>query len=95
MRKQTRRKAAVRRPEGFPVGDTLLAFAKTRERLARLPDDLRIALSLVVVDGLSYEEAAQRLDIPMSALLNRLAAARESLASMITEDERGLASAAE
>ena len=70
-------------------------FAKTRERLARLTDDLRIALSLVVVDGLSYEEAADQLNVSLPEYLNRLALAREALGAMVAYDERPLALAAE
>lgn len=76
-----------RRGRGSSVSDTLLMFSKTRERLARLTDELRLALSLVVVDGLSYEEAAERLNVPTTTLFNRLALAREDLGAMIANDE--------
>lgn len=89
------RRRTVRRTRAGAISDTLLLFAKTRERLARLTDDLRIALSLVVVDGLSYEEAAERLNIPQAALLTRLALARDALGTMIATDERSRAVAAE
>jgi RNA polymerase sigma-70 factor (ECF subfamily) len=79
----------VRRRKAASVSDTLLLFAETRERLAKLTDDLRIALSLVVVDGLSYEEAAARLDIPLAAYQKRLAKAREALGAMIVHKDRG------
>ncbi len=77
------------------VSDTLLLFAKTRERLARLTDDLRIALSLVVLDGLSYDEAAARLNISMPALLTRLEQAREAVAKMVDDEDGPKAIAAE
>jgi DNA-directed RNA polymerase specialized sigma24 family protein len=85
----------TQRRRSSSVSDTLLLFGKTRERLARLSDDLRIALSLVVVDGLSYEEAAERLKIPQSTLFTRLALARESVGAMIASDEHRGAVAAE
>ncbi|NOT41175.1 MAG: hypothetical protein HOP13_11845 [Alphaproteobacteria bacterium] len=90
-----RRKAPLRARAGCPASDTILLFAKTRERLARLTDELRIALALVVVDELSYDEAAARLNIPMTALYARLAAAREAVRAMIADDERPRAVAAE
>ena len=65
------------------VRDTLAAFAQTRERLARLPDDLRLPLALVMLEGLSYGEAAQRLDVPVETVMDRLAAARETLGLML------------
>jgi DNA-directed RNA polymerase specialized sigma24 family protein len=85
----------VRRRRTAAVSDTLLLFSETRERLARLRDDLRIALSLVVVDGLSYEEAAQRLEIPLSTYQKRLAKAREALGAMIVNNNRSQSIAAE
>jgi predicted DNA-binding protein (UPF0251 family) len=85
----------VRRKRGCSVSDTLRLFATTRERFARLTDDLRIALSLVVVDGLSYEEAADRLNVSMPEYLNRLALAREAVGAMVAYDERPRALAAE
>jgi RNA polymerase sigma-70 factor (ECF subfamily) len=77
------------------ISDTLLMFGKTRERLARLTDELRLALSLVVVDGLSYEEAAERLNVPLPEFLSRLATARETLGAMVANDEHPCALAAE
>lgn len=56
---------------------------------------MRIALSLVVVDGLSYEEAAQRLEIPLSTYQKRLAKAREALGAMIVNNNRSQSIAAE
>lgn len=78
------------------MSDTLLLFSETRERLARLRDDLRLALSLVVVDGLSYEEAARRLEITLPTYQKRLAQAREALGAMIVHgDKRSRSVAAE
>ncbi len=92
--KVRRRPSATQRRAG-QLSDTLLLFAKTRERLARLTDDLRIALSLVVLDGLSYDEAASRLNISMTALLTRLAQAREAVAKMVADENQPKAVAAE
>lgn len=86
---------ATRRNRAGAISDTLLLFAKTRERFARLTDDLRIALSLVVVDGLSYEEAAERLNIPLPTLLTRLAQARDAVRTMVAKDEHSKSAAAE
>jgi RNA polymerase sigma-70 factor (ECF subfamily) len=63
-------------------------LAETRERLARLSDEQRTALALVVVEGLSYREAAEHLDVPIGTLMNRLSRARDRLRAMLDE-ERG------
>jgi DNA-directed RNA polymerase specialized sigma24 family protein len=87
-RARRRNRSTVRR-----VYETLSAFAKTRERLAQLPDQQRLPLTLVMIDGLSYTDAASRLDIPVVVLMDRLADARASLQQMIASS--GVAHAAE
>jgi RNA polymerase sigma-70 factor, ECF subfamily len=47
--------------------------------MARLPEDQRAAVSLVLVEGLPYKEAAEVLDIPIGTLTSRLARARDAL----------------
>jgi RNA polymerase sigma-70 factor (ECF subfamily) len=59
-----------------------LALAEVERALARLPDEQREALLLVVLEGASYAEAAQILDIPSGTLMSRLGRARASLRLM-------------
>lgn len=47
--------------------------------LERLPADRRDILVLVCVQGLSYEEVAQKLDIPVGTVRSRLSRARSQL----------------
>ncbi len=49
----------------------------------RLPEDQRAAVSLVLIEGLPYKEAASVLDIPMGTLTSRLARAREALQAQL------------
>ncbi len=51
--------------------------------MARLPDEQREAVSLVLVEGLPYREAAQVLDVPIGTLTSRLARGREALQAML------------
>jgi RNA polymerase sigma-70 factor, ECF subfamily len=51
--------------------------------MARLPEEQRLAVSLVLVEGLPYKEAAQVLDIPIGTLTSRLARGREALQAML------------
>jgi RNA polymerase sigma-70 factor (ECF subfamily) len=44
-----------------------------------LPEPYRLALVLVDVEGLSYEEAAATLDVPKGTIKSRLARARDAL----------------
>lgn len=47
--------------------------------MAQLPEEQRTAVSLVLVEGLSYKEAAQVMEIPIGTLTSRLARGREAL----------------
>ena len=56
-----------------------------QEAMARLPDEQRIAVGLVLVEGLSYKEAAEIMGVPLGTLTSRLARGREALQGMLTE----------
>jgi len=75
----------VHAPEeaGLAVGD---ASAHARDialsvqvAMARLPEEQRLAVGLVLVEGLSYKEASDVLGIPIGTLTSRLARGREAL----------------
>ena len=51
--------------------------------MARLPQEQREAVSLVLVEGLPYREAADVLDVPIGTLTSRLARGREALQAML------------
>lgn len=62
-------------------------LTRTRECFTRLPDDQRLALALVVLDGRSYREAADQLEIPIGTLMSRLSRGRDALRRMIEDDK--------
>jgi len=51
--------------------------------LARLPEEQRSAVVLVLIEGLAYKEAAHALDIPIGTLTSRLARGREALQALL------------
>jgi RNA polymerase sigma-70 factor (ECF subfamily) len=51
--------------------------------LRQLPDEQREAIALVLVEGLSYREAADTLDVPIGTLTSRLARGRGALQAML------------
>jgi RNA polymerase sigma-70 factor, ECF subfamily len=52
--------------------------------MERLPDEQRLAVGLVLVEGLSYKEAARLMDVPVGTLTSRLARGRLALESMLS-----------
>lgn len=53
--------------------------------MARLPAEQREVVALVLVEGLSYREAAETLALPMGTVTSRLARARAALQAMLGE----------
>ena len=49
------------------------------QAMARLPADQRLAVAMVLVEGLSYAEAAEVLEIPAGTLTSRLVRGRQAL----------------
>ena len=56
--------------------------------MLRLPEQQRLAVSLVLIEGLPYQEAADVLEVPVGTLTSRLARGREALQALLgPEDE--------
>ena len=51
-------------------------LAAASRALAEVPDDQRAAFVLVVIEGLSYREAAETLEVPVGTIMSRIARAR-------------------
>jgi RNA polymerase sigma-70 factor (ECF subfamily) len=89
--RKLRRRDRVHAPEG--AGENVAAEddavemrmrAITIERgMARLPDEQRLAVALVLVDGLSYRDAADAMGVPIGTLTSRLARGRAALEAFI------------
>ena len=58
-----------------------------QQALARLPEEQRLAVALVLIEGLSYKEAAHVMEVPIGTLTSRLARARETLQSLLGATE--------
>ncbi len=55
-------------------------------QVAALPEAQRETVMLVYVEGFSYKDAAEILDIPIGTIMSRLAAARKKLADTLGYD---------
>ncbi|MET0292596.1 MAG: RNA polymerase sigma factor [Steroidobacteraceae bacterium] len=88
-RRANRRANALFAPAdaGDGVGDAVQAGIEARlsieAALSRLPEDQRLAVSLVLVEGLSYAEAAAIVDVPVGTLTSRLARGRLRLVELL------------
>jgi len=60
-----------------------VALAEVRRAVDRLPPDQRAALLLVTVEGLSYKEAAEVVQVPVGTIMSRLARARMALQAQL------------
>ena len=83
------RRAKIMMPEeaGEQIGEATMEREIERwsaeAALTRLPEDQRLAVSLVLIEGLSYKDAAEVLDVPLGTLTSRLARGREALQQML------------
>lgn len=57
------------------------------QAMARLPEEQRLAVALVLIEGLPYREAAQIIGVPMGTLTSRLARARTALQELLGSGE--------
>jgi RNA polymerase sigma-70 factor (ECF subfamily) len=85
-----RRRAAAEARRNERFAETLMAHVdpeqEQRARLAQvarafsaLSDNHRAVLHLIVIEGLSYQDAADVLDVPIGTVMSRLARARAAL----------------
>ncbi len=68
-------------PEGLTLGRELHAIVE--KAIDGLPDDLRTAIVLRELDGMSYEEIAQTMDCPVGTVRSRIFRARDAIGKKI------------
>jgi RNA polymerase sigma-70 factor (ECF subfamily) len=73
--------AAAVAVDGERAMESHLALQDVNAAMQALPAEQRQAVALVLVDGLSYRQAADILEIPIGTLTSRIARAREALAA--------------
>jgi RNA polymerase sigma-70 factor (ECF subfamily) len=67
-----------------------LALAETARAIGALPTEQREALLIVVLEGMSYREAADILGIPIGTLMSRIGRARATIKEMTGNNEPAL-----
>jgi RNA polymerase sigma-70 factor (ECF subfamily) len=88
--KSRRAKTFVDEEQGLAVGasgaqEAMLELNDIDRALARLPDEQREAVLLVMVEGYSYKEAAEIVDCPVGTLNSRLVRGRDALLALLGE----------
>ncbi len=80
-----------------PVGkgpETQLMHGQIISAVERLPEAQRVVMLLVAVEGLSYQEAADVLEVPIGTVMSRLSRARQAVGALFgTHESKAKASA--
>lgn len=69
--------------DGVQIVEGRSDLARARAAMAKLPDEQRTLLALVVLDGMSYRDAAETLEIPIGTVMSRIARARRSIDAQV------------
>lgn len=62
-----------------------IALGEVHAAMDRLPEEQRLVLALVALEGRSYREAAEILETPVGTVMSRLARARRAVAEMLAD----------
>jgi RNA polymerase sigma factor (sigma-70 family) len=71
---------------GSATLDARLGVTAVERALAALPEEQKLAVAMVMIEGLSYQEASQLLEVPMGTLTSRLARGRAALQAMLLNE---------
>jgi RNA polymerase sigma-70 factor (ECF subfamily) len=64
-------------------------LAIVRAEIAQLPHEQREVLALITIEGLSYQDAANMLGVPIGTIMSRLSRARKKLARALDAPSAG------
>ena len=74
--------------EGAQEIETNILARQVLRRVQMLPQAQRETLFLTYVEGLTYRDTAEMLEVPIGTVMSRLASARESLSELNLAPER-------
>ena len=73
--------------DGETAAHAILTLDNVRRAIYTLPEEQRAVVMLVSVEGLSYKEASDVLEIPMGTLTSRLVRARTALTRIMDKPD--------
>lgn len=71
--------------DNSPGPESRISGWQVLSEVLTLPEAQRITVGLVYIEGYSYKEASETLDIPIGTVMSRLSAARSSLSQKLTK----------
>jgi len=71
--------------DGRDITESRLTLKQVLKAMAKLPPQQRLLIALVCFEGLSYQEAAEILEIPIGTVTSRLVRARRMLCALAIE----------
>ncbi|MEL6450424.1 MAG: RNA polymerase sigma factor [Pseudomonadota bacterium] len=77
-------------PDSSPGADVNILARDVLSKVHALPEAQRQSVVLVYVEGFSYKEAAEIMEIPIGTVMSRLAAARKRLSAQMADVERAV-----
>lgn len=93
--KRARERVVVSDPDADAAGidgraamDAALTLSKALQALATLPEEQRIVITLVQIEGFTYREAAEILGIPEGTVTSRLVRARAAIEAQVLGEDR-------
>jgi RNA polymerase sigma-70 factor (ECF subfamily) len=72
-------------PDGRDVVERRMTLNRVLEAMDKLPQEHRELIALVSIEGVSYQEAASILQIPIGTVTSRLVRARRALYAIAVE----------
>ena len=73
-------------PADIPEEEIMMQVAEVRKAIAQLPDDFRVIITLLLIEGYDHEEVAQLLNITNQLSRTRYSRARQKLLSILKQN---------